>query len=85
MIRIGKNTVPLSFEWQTSPLGEVFKLSSIIKGSKEQWSNKVLKNDWYYVFQTKENGYFSFYEDVSGVIKEKLNNKQTIEILCLKK
>lgn len=84
MIVIGKNTVSLNFEWQTSPLGETFRLSSIIKGEDEKWINRVLKNDWYYIFKTKENKLFSFHEDTNGFIDKKLNQKQTIEI-CFQK
>lgn len=83
MIQAGDNKIQINLDWQKSPKGEMFKLYSIIKGSKSKWINKVQKFNWYYVFSYKDGSFFSFHQDVDDKIIKKLNHNQTIK-LCSK-
>lgn len=83
MIQAGDNKIEINLDWQKSPKGEMFKLYSIIKGSKSKWINKVQKFNWYYVFNYEDGSFFSFHQDVDDKIIKKLNHNQTIR-LCSK-
>ena len=80
MIQAGKNKIEINLEWQKSPKGEMFKLYSIIKGSKSKWVDRVEKFNWYYVFRYENGSFFSFHQDLNDEITEKFNHNKTIRI-----
>lgn len=70
------------FNWQTGKLGKPFRLTAIQKGTDEKWIGNVLKSDWYYIFKYEDGSLFSLHEDLNGKIFEKLNHKETNNLLC---